>query len=361
VAEVQEAVAEQATEEDWITRAQAQQLTGMSRSTLIRKERQGAIAARQDEHGKTRYLVEDVIQFRRRTIVEDDGTAGAFAASERGERAARVFELLDQGQGAVDVVKALRMDPDEVKVLRDKWAQLRGRGVWVSEATMARMLRASLAVVPNHDPSKPAIETISSEEALVRAVASAMDTASKRYRAEYGSPQELALWLSLRWQVGEAANLWVTRKMVGLAGSGLSERFKLGEWPSAEALAHAAYDYAIQAQRISESDLRDLATMSDGRFEVTLITGSCTHRTWLHVPSLALRELHEAMMAPGQSSTLRKLRELLEIEEDKAEDRKRKRKSDLTEKERVRREEADQRARERALERKEDREAGIIG
>jgi hypothetical protein len=357
MSEAQEAVAEVADEE-WITRAQAKQLTGMSRSTLIRKEREGALTARQDGQGKTRYLVEDVVQFRRRTVV-DSGAADAVSAlarGERGERAAQVFELFDQGQNGADVVKTLRMDPDEVKALHDKWAQLRGRGVWVSEATMARMLRAQLAIVPKRDPEKPALETIANEAALSRAVACAVDAAAKAYQVEYGSPQEFALWLSLRWQPGEAGTLYLCRKMLGLAGETSGPEFKLAEWSSADALAQAAYDQAFQAQRLSEMNVRDLETMGDGNFEVRLVLSSSQHRTWMRVPSMALRELREMMRAPGQTSTLHRLRQLLEESEDKAEDRKRQRKSALAEKERIRREEVAERARER----KEDRAMGIV-
>lgn len=341
----------------WVTRAQASALAGVSKTTLRRLEREGAITPQKNAQGWHLYHVEELTEVRRTRVVSAQGQHGQGEPSAvpdpGGQRAAEAFALFDQGHSPSDVVQALRMPPAEVKTWHAWWGQMTGRGLWVSEVTLERMLRGSLAVcAKTPEPGTPALDVLGDEQALVHAVARAVDTARKVYRPQHGSVSELALWLSQRGCPGQRGTLSMYAQALGLQGVTFVERYVLAEWSCAQALAQAMFDKAEQAQRASERSLpHDLGLLPDGTYEVVLSTEHGTQRTWLEVPSPALGLVVADMRSHGQSPTLARLRQMVEREQDGIQDRRQQRKDALTEKARRRRDEAQARAQARAQER----------
>jgi len=99
-------------------RAQAARVLGVSKSTVRRME--GATLDPVLGPKKVRLFHEEQIQsllITRRSEVA--------AGRADGELAAETFELFDAGVHPVDVVKKLRVDPDLIESLHQRWARLR--------------------------------------------------------------------------------------------------------------------------------------------------------------------------------------------------------------------------------------------
>jgi hypothetical protein len=99
-------------------RAQAARLLGVSKSTLRRME--GASLEPVLGPKNVRLFHEEHIQSL--LVTRRSEVAGARVD---GELAAETFELFDTGIHPVDVVKKLRVDPDLVESLHQRWARLR--------------------------------------------------------------------------------------------------------------------------------------------------------------------------------------------------------------------------------------------
>lgn len=126
-----------------VGRAAAARLLGVSKSTLRRMEGDRLTPVVGPKN--VRLFREEEIQsmtVTRRSVL-------GLAPRATGEVAADVFELFDQSVHAVDVVKRLRLEPDLVEGLHQRWCKMRGLLV-LSDAS-ARALHRML-----HDnPSEP--------------------------------------------------------------------------------------------------------------------------------------------------------------------------------------------------------------
>ena len=61
------------------------------------------------------------------------------SAKDPGECAARVFEMLDQGRPPREIVTALRITPDYVEELRERWMDLGGADIVIGPAAQAEL------------------------------------------------------------------------------------------------------------------------------------------------------------------------------------------------------------------------------
>lgn len=358
---VEQTAAEETAEtvtEQWVTRARAVQLSHLSESTLRRKEKEGALKPRHNEKGKVLYLVDELIQIRRSPAEPAQPTSDApepgYSASERGERAAEVFELLDQGKTGADIVKALRMEPAEVSMWQAQWAKMCGRGVWMSEAALLRLHRSELLSLASADSSN-VLEECGDEDKLVRAVALAFDAAKGAYTPPPRSAADVARWLSARWHVGEVGTLTVNSSAIGVYGFSKVEQFKLQEWSSAEQLAEVAFTSIEKAMsenlRIAVG-LDALGALHDGSYELVLATERGMQRMRVDAQSAAYRDLAAARTSRGLPPLLARLRQLVERAEDQHAESCKARDERAKDRHRERRENAKDEAQHRTRERK---------
>jgi hypothetical protein len=119
-----------------IGRAQAARLLGVSKSTLRRMEGDALTPVVGPKN--VRLFHEEQIQS---MVVTRRSEIGA-STRVTGDIAATVFELFDDSMHPVDVVKRLRLEPDLIEGLHQRWRRLRGMLVLSEEstATVHRML-----------------------------------------------------------------------------------------------------------------------------------------------------------------------------------------------------------------------------
>ena len=119
---------------DWLTRNEASDMLSCSTQTLVNYERKGALhpqhAYRPDGRG-----------VEHRVIVYDPKELAKLATRmnrhnllprDPGELAGRAFDLFDENKLDKDVVKELRLTPDAVQVLREKWENMGGSKLVIS-------------------------------------------------------------------------------------------------------------------------------------------------------------------------------------------------------------------------------------
>ncbi|HKP64474.1 MAG TPA: hypothetical protein VJV78_47375 [Polyangiales bacterium] len=126
-----------------IRRAEAARLLGVSVSTLRRREGNELqpIVGPDGVHMFDESEVRSVMVTVRRT--QTSTTLGSSA----GHIAAEVFSLLDAGEHPVEIVKQLKLPPDQVVALRDQWSEMRG-GFIVSAREAAEFGRLARASTP---------------------------------------------------------------------------------------------------------------------------------------------------------------------------------------------------------------------
>ena len=119
---------------DWLTRNEASDMLSCSSQTLANYERKGLLhpqhAYRPDGRGvEHRVIVYDpkelaklASRMNRHTLLPRDP----------GELAGRAFDLFDEDKSDKDVVKELRLTPDAVQVLREKWENMGGSNLVIS-------------------------------------------------------------------------------------------------------------------------------------------------------------------------------------------------------------------------------------
>ena len=156
-------------------------LLGVSESTVRRRE--GANLTPIVENGVHYYLEEEVLSLttRRTLLVKHPGPTrpvelrhpirhGNFAPeNDDGERAAKVFDLLDEGVSPIAIVRRLRMSPDAVEALHAQWVRMND-GFLVSGAVKAELERLPWP------RARPAVWT---GEALAKAVRALVDTLAR--------------------------------------------------------------------------------------------------------------------------------------------------------------------------------------
>lgn len=121
-------------------RAQAARLLGVSKSTLRRME--GASLEPVLGPRNVRLFHEEQIQSL--LVTRRSEVAGG---RPDGELAAETFELFDAGVHPVDVVKKLRVDPDLIESLHQRWARLRAMLVLSTSGVQSLCLSLSEAEV----------------------------------------------------------------------------------------------------------------------------------------------------------------------------------------------------------------------
>lgn len=128
-----------------IRRAEAARLLGVSVSTLRRREGSELqpIVGPDGVHMFDESEVRSVMVTVRRT--QTTTTSGASA----GHVAAEVFTLLDAGEHPVEIVKVLRLPPEQVIALRERWVEMRG-GFTVAAAEAIELGRLARANTPKN-------------------------------------------------------------------------------------------------------------------------------------------------------------------------------------------------------------------
>lgn len=112
----------------WLTRHEASAMLSLSAQTLANYERRGLL------HPEYSYR-RDVHNIDRRVVVYDPHelsrlrpyraySRGTVAPRDPGEVAARAFEMFREGQSEEEVVVELRLDPDAVWSLHEKWLHM---------------------------------------------------------------------------------------------------------------------------------------------------------------------------------------------------------------------------------------------
>jgi len=108
--------------DDWLTRAAAAKLIGVTRSTIRRFEIAGALHPTIDAAGVHRFDPAEV------ACVARDRAARPVDSSKEGERDARVFDAFDQGRSMREVVTTLRLPVEFVRKLHEAWAKMGSKG-----------------------------------------------------------------------------------------------------------------------------------------------------------------------------------------------------------------------------------------
>lgn len=124
-----------------ILRLEAARVVGVSVATLRRYERSVLKPALVDEHNVHWHSLRACERF-----ATELGRSALAGNPDRidGAKTAAAFELFDSGSDAVDVIKALKIEAAEARVLQKEWADLRG-AMLISGETLAkiRQLRTS--------------------------------------------------------------------------------------------------------------------------------------------------------------------------------------------------------------------------
>jgi hypothetical protein len=135
------------TAETFITRAEMARALGKSKTTVRRWEESGKLKPVKNEHGVNLFRPEDALTLnggaRVRTLPKARAVVPG-AANASSELAAEIFERLDRGIHAVEIVKELRAHPDVVEGFAGRWARLR-RALLLTHADV-RTLEKALSV-----------------------------------------------------------------------------------------------------------------------------------------------------------------------------------------------------------------------
>ena len=118
-------------------RTEAARTLGISVSTLRRVVENKIVSCVVDENGHHRFSAEDVIRARAVVGARKRRSPGAGVAPASpdidGDLAATVAERLDGGASPIDVVKELRVSPNEVEPIV-QWWRSHHDGIWVTAA-----------------------------------------------------------------------------------------------------------------------------------------------------------------------------------------------------------------------------------
>lgn len=155
--------------ETWPSRADAGERIGRSERSIRRLEHAGELDARPDKSGVyrvdpqslERFMADQASRGKNLEPARDnaeqrgghsiakqvDGDAGdAVGEGINGPTAAAVFELFNAGKRRREVVVILKLHPDIVEALYEKWVRL-GGGLMLDEEHLARLSRLNLVVL----------------------------------------------------------------------------------------------------------------------------------------------------------------------------------------------------------------------
>ena len=124
----------------WLTQVQALDMLGVSVNTLYRYQREGKLNPTKGRRSGSRreILIYDPEELAR---VMPRARDVAVVHDPEGESVARVFEMLDTGASIRHIVVTLRVTPDKVEALRERWLDAGGSALVISDDARAEIER----------------------------------------------------------------------------------------------------------------------------------------------------------------------------------------------------------------------------
>ena len=132
-------------EQSLVTRAQAAQMLGKSKSQIRRYEKSGMLNPITNEKDWRLIPVEEVVQLRRTLCVEPDALTQQNSSEIDVETTVHAFDLFDQGFNGIEAVRQLQITPEQAKQLSQSYSDLKG-GFTITEATVRKMIENRLAM-----------------------------------------------------------------------------------------------------------------------------------------------------------------------------------------------------------------------
>jgi hypothetical protein len=107
---------------DWLTRNEASDMLSCSSQTLANYERKGLLHPQHAYRPDGRGAEHRVIVYNPHELTKLAGKLHRhILARDPGELAGRAYEMYDEGRSEREIVRELRLTPDAVQVLHDKW------------------------------------------------------------------------------------------------------------------------------------------------------------------------------------------------------------------------------------------------
>lgn len=107
---------------DWVTRNEATDMLWCSAQTLVNYERKGALHPQHDYRRDERGAQHRVVVYSPHELSKlAHKLHRPVFPRDPGEIAGRSYEMLDEGRSEREIVRELRLTPDAVRVLHDKW------------------------------------------------------------------------------------------------------------------------------------------------------------------------------------------------------------------------------------------------
>lgn len=118
---------------DWLTRNEASDMLSCSSQTLANYERKGLLHPQYTYRPDGRGVEHRVIVYDPKELAKLANRMNrAVSPRDPGELAGRAFDLFDEGTETKDVVRELRLTPDAVETLREKWENMGGANIVIS-------------------------------------------------------------------------------------------------------------------------------------------------------------------------------------------------------------------------------------
>lgn len=125
---------ENADTRDWYTRNDASETLSISIQTLKNYERRNVLHPRRVLRKDSRGHEQSVVVYNPKELAKlPRSVSRQFASRESGELAAQCFKMFDEGFRIKDVVTELRMHPDEVNEMREKWLDAGGASLTIGD------------------------------------------------------------------------------------------------------------------------------------------------------------------------------------------------------------------------------------
>jgi len=127
----------------WLTRKEATDVLGCSAQTIVNHERKGHLNPRAAYRTDNRGAQHKVLVYDPQELAKLATRVHRHVVNPReaGELAARAYELFDEGAPEKRIVKELRMTPDAISTLHDKWRDGGGSDVVITENARAELTK----------------------------------------------------------------------------------------------------------------------------------------------------------------------------------------------------------------------------
>lgn len=117
----------------WLTRNDAVSALSISTQTLKNYEKRGLLRPRVVRRQDKRKHEQSLVVYDPKELAKlPRGVGRAVFSRESGELAARCFELFEEGTGNREIVIKLRVTPDEVRDLRERWLDEGGSAITIT-------------------------------------------------------------------------------------------------------------------------------------------------------------------------------------------------------------------------------------